>query len=265
MKFDKKYYTALKTKEFRAAVVHELGHCTRKAGFYDISIVISLVSMVLGIFSIIISVLLIFLVPIFYLITRWLAIEREFICDKIVKENQDYYEIQDLISAIKKAECKYDNSLIEKCFRILKFLFPHPSNDERARRLLIKPKPHIVPRYVIYGFFLLGLASALAFRSIIVFQQLRPGWIRPVWYMGITGYLLFFYYRYRISRKRKQAVSDYNLIEKVEGGAELTPEEREVLTYLLSSIKVSMEDRNYRLIFILSILAIAADLALKYL
>lgn len=86
-----------------------------------------------------------------------------------------------------------------------------------------------------------------------------------VWYMGITGYLLFFYYRYRISLKRKAAVRDYRLIEKLEGGEPLSDEDREVLTYLLKSIKVSLEDRNYELIFLLSILAIAADLALRYL
>lgn len=125
--------------------------------------------------------------------------------------------------------------------------------------------PHTLPRYVIWGFFLLGLFSALAFRSIIVFQHVRPDWIRPVWYLGITGYLLFFYYRFRISRKRKKAIKDYELIRKIEENEELDAEDREVLTYLLRSVKVSLEDRNYELIFLLSILAIAADMALKYL
>jgi hypothetical protein len=124
-------------------------------------------------------------------------------------------------------------------------------------------KPHIVPKYALYGFFLLGLASAIAFRSIIVFQQIRPDWIRTVWYMGIVGYLFFFYYRYKISRKRKHAINVYGLIEKIEGEQELSSEDRDVLLYLLSSIKVSLEDRNYALIFLLSILAIAADIVLR--
>ncbi len=125
-------------------------------------------------------------------------------------------------------------------------------------------KPHVVPPYVVVGFFLLGLASALSFRSIIVLQRLRPEWIRTVWYLGAAGYLLFFYYRFRISRKRKRAISDYRLIEKVEAGENLSEEDREVLLYLLRSIRVSLEDRNYALIFLLSLLAIALDLALHF-
>lgn len=35
-------------------------------------------------------------------------------------------------------------------------------------------KPHIVPRYVIYSFFVLGLLSAIAFCSIIIFQHIEP-------------------------------------------------------------------------------------------
>jgi hypothetical protein len=123
-------------------------------------------------------------------------------------------------------------------------------------------KPHIVPRYILYGFFTLGLLSAIAFRSIIIFQHIQPSWVRPVWYTGILGYLIFFYYRFSISKKRKKAIDDYGLLEKVENSTPLSNEDREVLSYLLSSIKVSLEDRNYALIFLLSIIAILADLIL---
>jgi hypothetical protein len=123
-------------------------------------------------------------------------------------------------------------------------------------------KPHIVPKYVVYGFFSLGLLSAIAFRSIIVFQHLEPDWVRPVWYIGAGGYLLFFFYRFKISKKRKKAVSDFGLLEKVEANSPLSDEDRDVLVYLLSSIKVSLEDKNYVIIFLLSIVAIAADLIL---
>lgn len=124
-------------------------------------------------------------------------------------------------------------------------------------------KPHIVPRYVAYSFFLLGLVSAVAFRSIVVFQRLEPSWVRPVWYIGTAGYILFFLYRYRISRKRKKAVESFQLIEKIKANACLKDEDREVLLYLLSSIRLSLEDINYAIIFGLSVLAIAADLILS--
>ena len=127
-----------------------------------------------------------------------------------------------------------------------------------------KQQPHTVPKYIIYGFFILGLLSAVAFRIIILFQRLEPSWVRPMWYAGVVGYLVFFLYRYGISRKRKKAITDYKLIEKLRDNACLSDEDREVVTYLLSSIQKSMEDLNYYIIFILSVLAIAADIVISF-
>jgi len=123
-------------------------------------------------------------------------------------------------------------------------------------------KIHIVPKYVMYSFFILGLLSAIAFRSIIVFQGIEPLWIRPVWYIGTIGYFLFFLYRYNISKKRKRAVEKFQLIEKLGTNACLTEKDREVVLYLLSSIKFSLEDINYAIIFLLSVLAVIADVIL---
>lgn len=123
-------------------------------------------------------------------------------------------------------------------------------------------KPHTVPLYIVYGAFSIGLLSAVAFRTIIVFQHVEPAWVRPVWYIAVIGYFCFFLYRYWISLKRKKAIRDYRLIEKVKANACLTDDDREVVLYLLSSIKVSLEDINYAIIFLTSILAVAADLIL---
>lgn len=126
-------------------------------------------------------------------------------------------------------------------------------------------RPHVLPGYVIYGFFVLGLVSALAFRAIIILMRAEPDWVRPAWYVGITGYLLFFLYRYIITRKRKRAIASYGLLEKVRSDTPLSEEEREVVAYLLNSITSSMEDLNYGIIFVLSLLAILADLWLSLL
>ena len=132
-----------------------------------------------------------------------------------------------------------------------------------SRRLDAARKPRIMPKYIIYGFFVIGLISAIAFRAIIVFQHLEPSWVRPVWYAGIVGYIFFFLYRYGITKKRKKAIDDFQLIDKVKANACLTEEDREIVLYLLSSIKSSPEDLNYAIIFILSILAILADILLS--
>ena len=122
--------------------------------------------------------------------------------------------------------------------------------------------PKIVPKPIIIIFFLLGLLSSLAFRAIILFQKFSPGWVRPVWYFGVIGYMLFFMYRYRISIRRKRTITQTNIIEKLTAGTPLSAEDREAALYLLSSIRKSPEDWNYLAIFILSIAAITLDLIL---
>jgi len=122
--------------------------------------------------------------------------------------------------------------------------------------------PKIIPRPIIVGFFLVGLLSSVAFRAILFLQKYAPRYVRPVWYFGVIGYMVFFIYRYYISQRRKRAIARSGLIEKIGAGTQLTPEERAANLYLLNSIRKSQEDWNYFAIFILSLLAMALDLFL---
>ena len=122
--------------------------------------------------------------------------------------------------------------------------------------------PKIIPKPVIIGFFLLGLLSSVAFRAIILCQKYQPGWVRPVWYFGVLGYMLFFMYRYRISTRRKRTIENTNIIQKLSAGDALEPADREAALYLLNSIRKSPEDWNYLAIFALSVVAILLDLCL---
>jgi hypothetical protein len=122
--------------------------------------------------------------------------------------------------------------------------------------------PKIIPRPVIFGFFALGLLSSIAFRAIILFQKFSPALVRPVWYFGVVGYMLFFMYRYRISLRRKGTIARTNLIEKLRAGEVLSEDDRQAALYLLNSVRKSPEDWNYLAIFVLSLAAIALDLLL---
>ena len=119
--------------------------------------------------------------------------------------------------------------------------------------------PKIIPQPIIVGFFLLGLLSSVAFRAILFLQKYEPRYVRPVWYFGVIGYMVFFIYRYYISQRRKRTIARSDLIEKIRTGAPLTPEDRAANLYLLNSIHKSQEDWNYFAIFILSIVAKALD------
>lgn len=124
----------------------------------------------------------------------------------------------------------------------------------------MKPSPHTLPPVVINLFFVIGLMSALSFRALMAIQDLQPAMFRPVWYLGIIGYILFFGFRYSITEKRKKAISAFNLIEKLESGGELTQNDRQAVTYILSSLQKSRENLNYLFIFATSAIAIFLDL-----
>ncbi len=124
--------------------------------------------------------------------------------------------------------------------------------------------PHTLPKYVINLFFAIGIISAIAFRALILIDHLDPALFRPVWYVGVIGYIVFFLYRYVISEKRKKAVKKYDLINKLKKNTCLSEEDREVIFYLLYSIQKSRENYNYLFIFALSALAVLADIILSF-
>ena len=125
--------------------------------------------------------------------------------------------------------------------------------------------PQLSSKLKIYLAFALGLATAIAVRALIVLSHVQPTWVRPVWYFAVLGSFAFFLYRYEITKKRKQAVKDYHLIEKLSKEDTLSQVDRDVLIYLLSSIKKSPENINYLIIFLFSIVAIGIDLAFVFL
>jgi hypothetical protein len=125
--------------------------------------------------------------------------------------------------------------------------------------------PKLAPRYVMYGALFTGLAASIAFRMLVVIEHIEPGWVRPVWYFAVLGNFFFFFYRFRISGKRKNAISDNELLDKVVKEKPLTAGDRDALAYLLNSITKSPENINYIIISIFSLLAIATDLAFVYL
>ncbi|MBU0730660.1 MAG: hypothetical protein KKE17_03595 [Proteobacteria bacterium] len=123
--------------------------------------------------------------------------------------------------------------------------------------------PHTLAKWVINLFFCIGVLSAIAFRALIVVNHFDPALFRPLWYVGVIGYIFFFFYRYVISEKRKKAIEQFGLIEKLQENSCLDDQDRDVVIYLLSSIRKSRENYNYLFIFIFSALAVLADIILS--
>ncbi len=125
--------------------------------------------------------------------------------------------------------------------------------------------PQTSSKWITHGVFALGIFSSLAFRAIPVMDHLLASWVRPVWYAGVLGYVIFFFYRYRVSRRRRRTVREFRLIESLEGEEDLSADQRRAARYLLDSLVESREVHNYYAIFILSGVAIALDQVLAHL
>lgn len=130
---------------------------------------------------------------------------------------------------------------------------------------IMKNRPHTLPLWIINLLFVVGLISGVSFRSLMVLQYFQPDWVKPVWYVGVCGYLCFFFYRYKIALKRRRAIDEHCLIEKLQSNEVLADDDRETVIYLLSSLKKSREMFNYLFIFVLSAIAISIDLYLTFL
>jgi len=123
-------------------------------------------------------------------------------------------------------------------------------------------KSKTLPSFVINGFFITGLISALLFRLLIFFDDYSPLLRKGVWYSAVIGYLFFFGFRYYISYKRRKTILVNNLAEKVKK-SDLDDHSRDEVIYLLNSIIKSKEMFNYIFIFAVSMVAIAADIFLS--
>ncbi|MBD3379059.1 MAG: hypothetical protein GF408_01190 [Candidatus Omnitrophica bacterium] len=122
--------------------------------------------------------------------------------------------------------------------------------------------PRTYPPAVINFFFALGLLSAVSFRSLIILNHFNVELVRIAWYFGTCGYIFFFAYRYYIAHKRRKAIRDFKLVEKVRRNPCMDEQDKEVTEYILNSILRSREMFNYLAIFLLSLMAIVTDQAL---
>lgn len=124
--------------------------------------------------------------------------------------------------------------------------------------------PRNFPPFIIISAFLLGSLCTISFRALIILQRIAPSWVRPVWYFGVIGYIIFFVYRYSIALKRRQVIRDYDLIPAINRATALSEEQKKALFYVLNSIARSKEMFNYLLLFIFSAVAIIIDLFLHW-
>lgn len=120
--------------------------------------------------------------------------------------------------------------------------------------------PKRLPGWVAWMAFAVGFIGAVSLRLILVAKAYKPELIRLFWYLGVVGNMLFFLFRAYITHRRKRLILELNLLQKLQGGQCLCPQDYHAIRYVLSSLVASKEMWNYAIIFVCSVLAIMWDL-----
>ena len=105
-------------------------------------------------------------------------------------------------------------------------------------------------------FFIIGLIATVAIRVVTVLMHMRPIYGKIAWYTGITGFLVFFVYKFRISRARAESIARHNLVEKINQKTQLESEDITLIGAILCGLSSKKEIVNYLFIFSLSALAL---------
>jgi len=112
------------------------------------------------------------------------------------------------------------------------------------------------PKFVRLFFFWAGIIATIAYRIIIVLNWYSPLWVKVSWYIGTIGFILYFWHRFNVAKKRAKLIKDYELIETVDKIVCIDPQKKLALRYLIKTSLTSKSRWNSAVIFILSLLAL---------
>jgi hypothetical protein len=118
--------------------------------------------------------------------------------------------------------------------------------------------------FVSWIFFMIGLVATAAIRVVTVLMHLEPVYGKIAWYVGITGFLLFFIYKFRISCVRARNIKNSGLSEKIKKNEPLNCNDYEIIDSILCGLGSRKERINYFFIFFLSAVALLLALYIDF-
>jgi len=111
------------------------------------------------------------------------------------------------------------------------------------------------PKPIRTFFFLTGIIATIAYRIIIMLNFYSPFWVKIAWYTGTIGFMLYFWHRYTIQKKRAYLVKKYGLIHLARE-TKAKGKQKQALEYIVRTTLSSKSQWNSLFIFVLSLLAL---------
>ena len=119
-------------------------------------------------------------------------------------------------------------------------------------RIKTYPNPKIIRLF----FFWSGIIATLSYRVIIILNFYSPFWVKVAWYIGTIGFIIYFWHRYDIQKKRSELVKNHKLVELVEKTDCVNKKQKEALHYIVKTTLTSKAKYNSAFIFWLSVLVL---------
>lgn len=110
--------------------------------------------------------------------------------------------------------------------------------------------------FVAWIFFIIGIIATIAIRLVTVLIDIQPIYGKIAWYIGVGGFFLFFIYKFRIYRERRDSIEKANLVQKLSKKSELSENDYNVISSILCALRSRKELINYIFIFALSAIAL---------
>lgn len=110
--------------------------------------------------------------------------------------------------------------------------------------------------FAAWVFFIIGIIATVAIRLVTVLINVHPIYGKVAWYIGVSGFFLFFIYKFRIYRERRDLIEKANLVQKLSKKAQLTENDYNTISSILCALRSRKELINYIFIFVLSALAL---------
>lgn len=110
--------------------------------------------------------------------------------------------------------------------------------------------------YTSWIFFIVGIIATIAVRLVTVVSHANPVYGKIAWYVGISGFCVFFMYKFKLTRQRAKLIRQQDIVNKINHNKQLTNQDYMLISGILCSLSSKKDRINYFLIFALSALAL---------
>jgi hypothetical protein len=101
-----------------------------------------------------------------------------------------------------------------------------------------------------------GLIATIAIRAVNLVIDISSFWAKALWYIGITGFLLYFLYKFRQDRRLIRKIEELKISAKLTKSDKLNDTDYQFLRALMCKLRSRKDAINYFFIFFTSALAL---------